>query len=343
MKIDKKKEFKKKLTTYCSLLQVSDPLKIIADEAFINLCIVHKISIKDELNKLLNRQFLLMTTKCISHHAKKLQQEEAAYAIRKLTHYKCNHNEHNIRDSVQVFFKKMNNENNPFFSPTNYFENKINVIHNFDSRFNTKSTIHKSAGAQDECANGETQLKRRSRGAPDREHEENQEKGCGEGSNNEANLVKCTTSDEENKMKQEKSSEEGQNDEANQTNGGASHGEKEKTGKNDDLSESIKCIIDLVKNNNEKKFFIATNNSELRCFLRKVFLVPIIYINESGTIKLESISTKNIYKKENVELKKMKMMKWERDIKKAEQRKDKEHIKKNIEKKKKKKKRGSRR
>ncbi|SBT49119.1 conserved Plasmodium protein, unknown function [Plasmodium ovale wallikeri] len=248
---------------------VSDPLKIIADETFINLCIVHKISIKDELNKLLNRQFLLMTTKCISHHAKKLQQEEAAYAIRKLTHYKCNHNEHNVRDSVQVFFKKMNNENNPFFSPTNYFENNINVIHNFDSRFNAKSTIHKSARAQDECAYGERQLKRRTGGAPGREHEENQEKGCGEEPNDETNQAKCTTFDEENEMKQEKSSEEGENNEANQTNGGASHAEKDnKTEKNDDLSESIKCIIDLVKNNNEKKFFIATNNGELRSFLR---------------------------------------------------------------------------
>ncbi|KMZ90286.1 hypothetical protein PVMG_01653 [Plasmodium vivax Mauritania I] len=139
MKLDRKKDFKKKLVTCFSLLQVSDPIKVIVDETFIHLCIVHKIPIKEELAKLVNRQLMLMTTKCISTCAKKTHNEETAYGIRKITHYKCNHNGDHVRNSLSMFLKKMKVERNSPFSVNNFFENEVSVTHNFDSVCNKKS------------------------------------------------------------------------------------------------------------------------------------------------------------------------------------------------------------
>ncbi|KMZ77665.1 hypothetical protein PVIIG_03897 [Plasmodium vivax India VII] len=138
MKLDRKKDFKKKLVTCFSLLQVSDPIKVIVDETFIHLCIVHKIPIKEELAKLVNRQLMLMTTKCISTCAKKTHNEETAYGIRKITHYKCNHNGDHVRNSLSMFLKKMKVERNSPFSVNNFFENEVSVTHNFDSVCNQK-------------------------------------------------------------------------------------------------------------------------------------------------------------------------------------------------------------
>ncbi|CDU20772.1 uncharacterized protein PY17X_1442700 [Plasmodium yoelii] len=277
MKIEKKKEFKKKLITSCSLLQVSEPLKIIVDETFLNICIIHKIPLKDELNKLMNRQIIIMTTKCISNYTKGINNEETAYGIRKISHYKCNHNEKNIMNSVNEYIKKIKKENNHIFSPNHFFENQIQATHNFDNIYNDQIGVAKT---EDTCQNEEK-------------------------------------NDEKNEV----------NDEKNEVN-------DEKNDETDGLSDSMKCIIDLVKNNNEKKFFIATNNLPLRAYLRKIFLVPILYVSESGVIKMEDISTKNMLKKKNVELKKMKMLKWERDLKMAEQRKNKDASKTNPKKKK---------
>ncbi|SCM25310.1 conserved Plasmodium protein, unknown function [Plasmodium chabaudi adami] len=279
MKIDKKKEFKKKLITCCSLLQVSEPLKIIIDETFLNICIIHKIPLKDELTKLINRQILIMTTKCISNYTKEINNEETAYGIRKITHYKCGHNENNIKNSVNEYVKKIKKENNYIFSPNNFFENQIKATHNFDNLYNDQIGGTKTKDSQP---------------------------------NQDTNQA-----EEEEKEKENHAENDHGEDKVEQNEGG----EKEK---DDDLSDSMKCIIDLVKNNNEKKFFIATNNMPLRAYLRKVFLVPILYVSESGVIKMEDISSKNMFKKKNVELKKMKMLKWERDLKMAEQRKNKE-------------------
>ncbi|SCN63249.1 conserved Plasmodium protein, unknown function [Plasmodium chabaudi adami] len=283
MKIDKKKEFKKKLITCCSLLQVSEPLKIIIDETFLNICIIHKIPLKDELTKLINRQILIMTTKCISNYTKEINNEETAYGIRKITHYKCGHNENNIKNSVNEYVKKIKKENNYIFSPNNFFENQIKATHNFDNLYNDQIGGTKTKDSQPNEQTGE----------PNQVEEEEKEKD---------NHAENGQSEDDKVEKNE-------------------GGEKEK---DDDLSDSMKCIIDLVKNNNEKKFFIATNNMPLRAYLRKVFLVPILYVSESGVIKMEDISAKNMFKKKNVELKKMKMLKWERDLKMAEQRKNKE-------------------
>ncbi|ETW41411.1 hypothetical protein PFNF135_04060 [Plasmodium falciparum NF135/5.C10] len=145
MKLDKKKDFKKKLVTCLSLLQVGDPLKIIVDETFIKLCILHKISIKEELVKLMNRQIILMTTKCISHNARNQPgDEEASYAIRKLTHYKCNHNEENLKknDVVDIYVKKMKLEEYSKLSKNNYFANQLTLTHNFDSLYNIKNKVY---------------------------------------------------------------------------------------------------------------------------------------------------------------------------------------------------------
>ncbi|SBT80930.1 conserved Plasmodium protein, unknown function [Plasmodium malariae] len=318
MKIDKKKEFKKKLTMCISLLQVSDPLKIIIDETFIKLCIVHKICIKDELSKLLNRQLLLMTTKCISQYAKKSLQEETAYGLRKLTHYKCNHNEENIKDSVNNFLKKKKNESSNIFS-VNYFENQVNVTHNFDSLYNVKSQICKKENKSNQENNNE-------------KNEQLQEK------TSEKRIENGQVYKVKNNIENVDNTKGGGHNQPNDSNICEDHGEDNKRGESNELSDSMKCIIDLVKNNNEKKFFLATNNLELRSFLRKVFIVPIIYISEGGVIKMESLSTKNLNKKENVELKKMKMLKWERELKKSEQRKNGTNIRKSVKKKKKKKK-----
>ncbi|CRH02675.1 conserved Plasmodium protein, unknown function [Plasmodium relictum] len=292
MKIDKKKEFKKKFIIVCSLLQVADPLKIIVDETFINLCIIHKISIKEELNKLFNRQLILMTTKCITANSKK-SNEESAYALKKLTHYKCNHEQKYLEESVNTFLKKINKGEISKFSPSNYFENEIKITHNFDSLYNRKNEIYSNNNVINENNN-------------------KKEEDIIIKENNELN-EKNKKIDEKNKTKEENID----------------------TNENCNLSDSMKCILDLVKNNNEKKFFIATNNLELRYFLRKVFLVPIIYVSEGGTLKLESLSIKNMKKKKNVELKKMKMLQWERDIKMLEQKRN-AKIKKSIKKKKKK-------
>ncbi|CAD2114019.1 hypothetical protein YYG_00429 [Plasmodium vinckei petteri] len=285
MKIDKKKEFKKKLITCCSLLQVSEPLKIIIDETFLNICIIHKIPLKDELTKLINRQILIMTTKCISNYTKEINNEETAYGIRKITHYKCGHNENNIMNSVNEYVKKIKKENNYIFSPNNFFENQIKATHNFDNLYNDQI--------------GATKTK------------DNQQKEQTDEVNQEPDQV------EDKEKDNQVGSDQGEGDQVENKDG-------EEKEKDDDLSDSMKCIIDLVKNNNEKKFFIATNNMPLRSYLRKVFLVPILYVSESGVIKMEDISAKNMFKKKNVELKKMKMLKWERDLKMAEQRKNKE-------------------
>ncbi|KEG04025.1 conserved Plasmodium protein, unknown function [Plasmodium vinckei vinckei] len=281
MKIDKKKEFKKKLITCCSLLQVSEPLKIIIDETFLNICITHKIPLKDELTKLINRQILIMTTKCISNYTKEINNEETAYGIRKITHYKCGHNENNTINSANEYIKKIKKENNYIFSPNNFFENQIKATHNFDNLYNDQIGGTKTKDNQQDHQTDEQ-----------RQVENKYGEDQGEDNKNEKDQV-------ENKDGEEKE-------------------------KDDDLSDSMKCIIDLVKNNNEKKFFIATNNMPLRAYLRRVFLVPILYVSESGVIKMEDISSKNMFKKKNVELKKMKMLKWERDLKMAEQRKNKE-------------------
>ncbi|CXJ22738.1 conserved Plasmodium protein, unknown function [Plasmodium berghei] len=276
MKIDKKKEFKKKLITCCSLLQASEPLKIIIDETFLNICIIHKIPLKDELNKLINRQIVIMTTKCISNYTKQTNNEETAYGIRKISHYKCNHNENNIKNYLNEYIKQIKKENHHIFSPNYFFENQIQATHNFDNLYNDQIGVTKTKDIHQNVKILD----------PNKDHQI-----------------------EENEKDEEK-------------------------GKDDGLSDSMKCIIDLVKNNNEKKFFIATNNLPLRAYLRKIFLVPILYVSESGVIKMEDISTKNMLKKKNVELKKMKMLKWERDLKMAEQRKNKDAAKINPQKKK---------
>ncbi|ANQ11081.1 Uncharacterized protein PCOAH_00054300 [Plasmodium coatneyi] len=303
MKLDRKKDFKKKLVTCFSLLQVSDPIKVIVDETFIHLCIVHKIPIKEELAKLINRQLMLMTTKCISTCAKKTHNEETAYGIRKITHYKCNHNGDNVKNSVDVFLKKMKGERNSPFSVNNFFENEVSVTHNFDSVCNVRgkqakgeeATKVEEATTKEEAAPKVEEATKKEEEAPNGEGEPNGEEATKE--------------------------EESQN-------GGQTEWKVE-------LSDSMKCIIDLVKNNNEKKFFVATNNNELRSFLRKVFIVPIIYISEGGAIKMENLSTKNTNKKEVVELRKMKMLKWERELRMSEQKRDKDKVKKNGKKKKK--------
>ncbi|GAB69082.1 hypothetical protein PCYB_145100 [Plasmodium cynomolgi strain B] len=276
-----------------SLLQVSDPIKVIVDETFIHLCIVHKIPIKEELAKLVNRQLMLMTTKCISTCAKKTHNEETAYGIRKITHYKCNHNGDHVRNSVDLFLKKMNSDRNSPFSVNNFFENEVSVTHNFDSVCNV-------------------------RGPPGRGKAP---KG------GEATMGEEATKGEEAPTGEDATEGEGLQTEEAQ-NGGQTEWKVE-------LSDSMKCIIDLVKNNNEKKFFVATNNNELRSFLRKVFVVPIIYISEGGAIKMESLSTKNTNRKGIVELRKMKMLKWERELRMSEQKRDKEKVRKNGKKKKK--------
>ncbi|EUD69105.1 hypothetical protein C922_00797 [Plasmodium inui San Antonio 1] len=291
MKLDRKKDFKKKLVTCFSLLQVSDPIKVIVDETFIHLCIVHKIPIKEELAKLVNRQLILMTTRCISTSAKKTHNEETAYGIRKITHYKCNHNGDNVRCSLDMFLKKMNNERNSPFSVKKFFENEVSVTHNFDSVCNVRG--HPGEG---KASKGE-----------------------------EAPKVEEATEEEAPKRDDTPKGEGPQTAEAQ--NDGETEWQVE-------LSDSMKCIIDLVKNNNEKKFFVATNNNELRSFLRKVFLVPIIYISEGGAVKMESLSTKNTNRKAIVELRKMKMLKWERELRMSEQKKNKDKVKKNGKKKK---------
>ncbi|KJP88024.1 hypothetical protein AK88_02299 [Plasmodium fragile] len=302
MKLDRKKDFKKKLVTCFSLLQVSDPIKVIVDETFIHLCIVHKIPIKEELAKLINRQLMVMTTKCISTCAKKTHNEETAYGIRKITHYKCNHNGDNVKNSVDLFLKKMNAERNSPFSLNNFFENEVSVTHNFDSVCNVKG---RSGGV--EASKGDD--------AP---------KGQ-EAKGEEAHGEEATKGEEA--KGEEAKVEEATNEEEAQTGG--------QTEWTVELTESMKCIIDLVKNNNEKKFFVATNNNELRSYLRKVFIVPIIYISEGGAIKMESLSSKNTNKKAVVELRKMKMPKWERELRMSEQKRDKDKVKKNGKKKKK--------
>ncbi|CRG93557.1 conserved Plasmodium protein, unknown function [Plasmodium gallinaceum] len=295
MKIDKKKEFKKKLIICSSLLQVVDPLKIIIDETFINLCIIHKIPIKEELNKLINRQLIIMTTKCITANSKKLN-EESAYSLKKITHYKCNHEKDYLKKSTSIFLEKINKGENSKFSPINYFENQIKITHNFDCIYNAKNEIYSNNVINEN---------------------NKQVEGIITKENNELN-EKDKKLNENNKITEEIIN----------------------TNENVELSDSMKCILDLVKNNNEKKFFIATNNMELRYFLRKIFLVPIIYVSEGGALKIESLSIKNMKKKKNVELKKMKMLKWERDIKISEQKRN-EKVRKSIKKRKKKKNRNN--
>ncbi|VWU50585.1 conserved protein, unknown function [Hepatocystis sp. ex Piliocolobus tephrosceles] len=304
MKLDKKKEFKKKLVNYCSLLQAPEPLKIIVDESFINLCITFKISFKDELNKLMNRQITIMTTKCIQQCAKKKELDESAYSLRKITYFKCNHNENNLENSVNTFLENMTKRKNNHTSfYENFFENKIKVTHDFDNIKHIKLPIpvnNKKSIIQDKNI--------KTVGNINKSEAEIEQKEVDEDNNDQEKTEQELI--EENNEKQE-----------NETN----------------LTDSIKCIIDLVKNNNENKFFIATNNRQLRLFLRDIFIVPIIYVNDSGVIKLENISTKNMNKKEKFEMKKFKMPKWERELKLNEQRKKKEKVNKSLKKKKKKK------
>ncbi|SOV79331.1 conserved Plasmodium protein, unknown function [Plasmodium sp. gorilla clade G3] len=344
MKLDKKKDFKKKLVTCLSLLQVGDPLKIIVDETFIKLCILHKISIKEELVKLMNRQIILMTTKCISHNARKQPgDEEASYAIRKLTHYKCNHNEENLKnDVVDIYVKKMKLEEYSKLSKNNYFANQVTVTHNFDSLYNIKNKVYQC----DELKNDNV------------ERFNNKDKKmvkeeCDKSNTNDNTTIVISNDVDINTIHNvpiENSNDYytnrnninsllNVNDNNMNTINNIDSLEEHKSEMHNkiNLNDSMKCIIDLVKNNNEKKFFICTNNLELRSFLRRVYIVPIIYISESGIIKIESLSTKNLDKKKSVELKKMKMLKWERELKMAEQKRNKLNIKKKKKKKKNKK------
>ncbi|SOV23797.1 conserved Plasmodium protein, unknown function [Plasmodium sp. DRC-Itaito] len=341
MKLDKKKDFKKKLVTCLSLLQVGDPLKIIVDETFIKLCILHKISIKEELVKLMNRQIILMTTKCISHNARKQPgDEEASYAIRKLTHYKCNHNEENLKnDAVDIYVKKMKLDEYSKLSKNNYFANHVTVTHNFDSLYNIKNKVYQC----DELKNDNIETfnnKDKKIVTEERDNSNTNDHTTIVVSNdvdintNDNGPIENLNNGDTNKNNIDSILNFNDND-MNTNNNINSLGEhNSEIHDKIKLNDSMKCIIDLVKNNNEKKFFICTNNMELRSFLRRVYIVPIIYISESGVIKIESLSTKNLDKKKNVELKKMKMLKWERDLKMAEQKKNKLNIKKKKKKKK---------
>lgn len=262
MKIDKKKDFKKKFVLCSTLIEAEEPLKIILDDSFVNACINFKIPIKEDLAKLINRKHFIMTTKCICNDSKFLN-EETTYAMKKITRYKCNHGEGDqkkLNETVSTLLDKLNKKGG-ICNPQDFFENSVNLTHNFDNIYNMQKSIKTN---------------------------KNQ-------------------SEEPKKQPMEKMKNENRNGEENEP--------KEKQQM---LSESIKCILDLVKNNNEKKFFVGTNKSELRTLLRKIFLVPIMYINDSGTLKMENLSTKNENKKKRIELKKMKIPKWERDMKRIE-------------------------